>query len=158
MSKPFYMSFGSGDPRTNTGLTPTFLIFAAGGVTALSPPGITETPSGSGYYSFDYGPTQSIVFLVDGGSALSSGDRYIKGALDPVQAVDDKIGFTTDSFGSTAADPGTAFGFLKRLQELLEGDKIYTKSTGIWQRYNRGSTTLLRQKTLTNTTTQATDT
>lgn len=156
MSKTYWMKFGSGDPRTNTGLAPTMVIFNAGGLTAVAGPGITETPAGSGLYSFQYGATISYAFLADGGAGLSSGDRYITGVLDPVQAVDERVGVQGDSFGSTAADPTTLTGYMKRVQELLEGDALFTKSTGVWTISSRGSSTLLRSKTLTNTTTSST--
>ena len=156
MAKTYWMKFGSGDPRTNTGLAPTLVIFNAGGITTITGPGITETPAGSGLYSFSYGATISYAFLADGGSGLAAGDRYITGVLDPVQAVDERVGVQADSFGSTSADPTTLSGYLKRIQELLEGDAVYTKSTGVWTISNRGSTTLLRSKTLTNTTTSST--
>jgi hypothetical protein len=42
--------------------------------------------------------------------------------------------------------------------EIQEGNATFTKSTATWSLYNRGSTTLLRTKTLTNTTTSATKT
>lgn len=156
MSKTYYLKFGSGDPVNFTGLSPTFTIFSAQGLTAISAPGITETPSGSGLYRFDYGPTASILFKADGGAGLASGDRYIVGALDPIQAVDEKIGTTSDSFGTTATDPSTVFGYLKRNQEFQEGDAVFTKSSAQWNIYNRGSTTLLRSKSLSNNTTEAT--
>ncbi len=60
------------------------------------------------------------------------------------------IGSTLSSFGDTLTDPGTLFGYLKRIQETLEGNENYIKSTGILSIYSRGSSTLLRQKTLTN--------
>lgn len=157
-NKTYYLKFGSGDPAPYSGLFPTFTIFSAGGLTAISAPGVTELPSGSGLYQFLYGPTQAIIFKSDGGSALSAGDRYISGTLDPIQAVDQQLGFTTDSFGTTGADPTSIWGYVKRLQEFFEGDGTFTKSTGIWQLFNRGSSTLLRTKTLTNTTTSATKT
>lgn len=153
--KSYYLKFGTGDPASFTGLTPTFTIFSANGVTSVTAPGITETPAGSGLYQFVYGPTQSILFKVDGGSALSGSDRYIVGTLDPIQAVDEKVGYTTDSIGSTATDPSTVLGYLKRNLEFMEGNANFTKSTGVWQVYSRGSSTLLTQKTLTNTTTAA---
>lgn len=156
MSKSYWLKFGSGDPATYTGLSPTLSIFSAGGLTAVAAPGITETPSGSGLYRFDYGPTQSIIFKADGGSALASGDRYITGVLDPIQSVDEKIGTTSDSIGSTTTDPSTVLGYLRRNLEFNEGDATYTKSTGTWAISSRGSTTLLREKTLTNNTTTAT--
>lgn len=153
--KTYYLQFGSGNPADYTGLSPTLVIFSAAGLTALTAPGITETPAGSGLYSFEYGPTQSIIFKSDGGANLASGDRYIVGVLDPIQAVDEKIGYTSDSFGSTSADPGTVMGYLKRAQEFSEGNATFTKSSGIWQIYSRGSSTLIAQKTLSNTTTSA---
>lgn len=153
--KNYYLKFGTGDPASYTGLSPTFVIFAANGVTILTAPGITETPAGSGLYQFVYGPTQSILFKVDGGAALSGSDRYIVGTLDPIQAVDEKVGYTTDSIGSTATDPASILGYLKRNMEFMEGNATFTKSTGVWQVYSRGSSTLLTAKTLTNTTTAA---
>jgi len=156
--KTYYLKFGSGNPANFTGLFPTLTVFNANGVTALAAPGVTETPAGSGLYSFMYAPTLSILFLADGGSGLSNTDRYLSGALDPIHAVDEKVGYTTDSFGSTATDPSTLMGFAKRNQEFQEGDSVFTKSTGLWDIYSRGSSTLLREKDLTNTTTSATKT
>lgn len=155
--KTYGLKFGSGDPRINTGLSPTFLLFLnpLTGTTA-TPPGITEVFTGSGIYNFTYGPTTPIQFLVDGAGSLSSVDRYITGVLDPIQAVDEKVGTLSDSFGATNADPGSLLGYAKRNLEFNEGNKVYNKSTGKWDVYNRGSTTLLVEKTLTNTTTQAT--
>lgn len=154
-NKIYYLKFGSGDPAPYTGLFPTFTVFNAQGLTAIAAPGVTELPAGTGLYQFSYGPTQAVVFKADGGAGLSAGDRYISGTLDPIQAVDQQLGFSTDSFGSTSTDPGSIWGYVKRLQEFFEGDATYTKGTGIWQLFNRGSTTLLRTKTLANNTTSA---
>lgn len=155
MSKTYWLKFGSGDPAINSGLSPTFTIFSAMGLTALAAPGITETPASSGLYSFSYAPTLSIVFKIDGGAALASNDRYISSALDPIQSVDEKMGNLTDSFGSTLTDPSSVLGYLKRNLEFQEGNASFNKSTGIWDISSRGSSTLLREKTLTNTTTTA---
>ena len=157
-NKIYYLKFGSGDPAPFTGLSPTFTIFSAQGLTSLAAPGITEMPSGTGLYQFQYYATLGIVFKADGGSGLSSGDRFISGTLDPIQAVDQQLGFVTDSFGSTSIDPTTIWGFVKRTLEFFEGNKTYTKATGIWQIFNRGSTTLLRTKSITNNTTSSTET
>lgn len=154
--KTYWLTFGSGDPRNNTGLSPTFaLFFDANGLTA-APPGITEIMAGSGFYRFEYGPTLGMAFIADGGAALSASDRYVKGALDPIQAVDEKVGTVADSFGSTLTDPSTVLGYLRRSLEFNEGDAIYTKATGTWQIFSRGSSTLLRQKTLANNNSTAT--
>lgn len=153
--KTFYLQFGGGNPADFSGLSPTFTIFSIQGITSINPPGITETPVGSGFYSFEYGPTVSIIFKVDGGNTLADNDRYITGALDPLQVVDERIGTVADSIGTINVDPTTLFGYEKRAQEFFEGDKVYTKATGVWQNNTRGGT-LIVQKQLTNTTSQAT--
>lgn len=158
MAKQYWLKFGSGDPSPFTGLTPTLSVFSAAGLTSITGPSITELPAGSGLYTFTYGPTLSIIFKADGGAALSSSDRYITGVLDPIQAVDQKVGDTSDSFGSTAIDPSTVLGYQKRFLEFLEGNASFNKSTGTWDIYSRGSSTLLREKQLTNTISSATKT
>lgn len=60
------------------------------------------------------------------------------------------FGDQASSFGSTGVDPTTVFGFLKRAQEFSEGNRAYTKATGILDYYSRGSSTLLREKTITD--------
>lgn len=155
MAKDYWIKFGSADSRTNTGLTPTFVVFHSRSTT-LAPPGISEVITGTGMYCFTYGATQGIVFQVDGGAGLATSDRYVSGALDPIQAVDEKVGYITDSFGSTSVDPSSALGYLKRVQEFLEGNAVFTKSTGVWTISSRGSSTLLKSKTLTDTASTAT--
>lgn len=56
------------------------------------------------------------------------------------------IGSTASSYGTSAADPVDIFGYLKRLQELLEGNASFTRQSQAWNLYSRGSTTLLRTK------------
>lgn len=158
MAKTYYLKFGSGSPANYTGLSPTFTIFSMAGLTSIAGPAISEMPAGSGIYTFSYEPATSVVFVADGGSALAAGDRYITNALDPIQAVDERVGTTSDSFGSTSVDPTTLLGYAKRGQEILEGNAVFNKSTGVWDIYSRGSSTLLREKTLTNTVSQATKT
>lgn len=154
MAKQAYFYFGSGLPGQYTGLSPTFIAFNMGGLTAIPAPGITEFyASGmTGVYGFQFGATANVVFIIDGGATLASSNvRYIVGSLDPVLSVDLSIGYSTDSFGNTATDPTTLFGQAKRNQEFNEGDKAFTNSTGLWDVSNRGSTTLLFEKQLTNT-------
>lgn len=156
--KQYWLKFGSGDPSAYSGLTPTMTIFSAGGLTAVTAPGITEIIASSGLYTFFYGPTISTIMVVDGGSGLSAADRYITGALDPLQAVDEKVGTINDSFGTDSVDPTTLFGYAKREQEFNEGNASFVKATGVWSIYSRGSSQLLREKDLTNDTTSATKT
>lgn len=68
------------------------------------------------------------------------------------------IGSTASSFGSTSVDPGDLFGLMKRAQEFWEGNQTYLKATGVMSFYSRGSSTLLREKTISDTTTQTTKT
>jgi hypothetical protein len=162
MAKTYSLAFASttGNPAINTGLSPTFIAFSANvsgaSFISVTPPGITEIPGVTGIYYFVYSPTLPIVWIADGGSVLSGSARYISGSLDPIQSVDEKMGTLSDSFGSTSVDPQSALGYLKRLVENFEGAAVFTKSTGTWAVYSRGSSTLIFQKTLTNTTTRAT--
>ncbi len=68
------------------------------------------------------------------------------------------IGSTASSFGTTLIDPVDLFGFLKRAQEVAEGNNTYTKATGVLDISSRGSSTLLREKTISDTSTQTTKT
>lgn len=183
MAKQFYFYFGSGLPGSYTGLSPTFVIFNVGGISAAPAPGITEFVSSgaTGIYGFQYGITASVAFVIDGGATLTSANiRYITGSIDPVMSVDqtigyapsttlgpttalgyadrvnNAIGYTTDSFGSTLSDPVSVMGYAKRHLEFNEGNMVFTKATGTWDIYSRGSSTLLREKALSNTTSSAT--
>lgn len=68
------------------------------------------------------------------------------------------IGSTASSFGDSVTDPTTVFGFLKRAQEISEGNDVYTKSTGVMTMSSRGSSTLLGTKTIADSQTQTTKT
>lgn len=152
--KSYLLKFGSGDPSSFTGLSPTMTLFLAGptlpwsGASVIAP-GITEIASGVGLYTFNYNATLPIAFKADGGAALSAGDRYITGILDPIQAVDERVGFPGDSFGSTNIDPSTLMGYASRNQEVQEGDATFDKTTGTWVIQTRGGTTI-QTKVLTN--------
>jgi hypothetical protein len=160
--KSYTFSFGSGNPSTYTGLAPTFLTFNnISDGSSLARPGITEIFTGSGVYRFQYEPQADtpVFFLLDGGTTITSdADRYIKGNLDPIQQVDQVLGVTSASFGSTSTDPLNMYGLVKRIQEWLEGAETFYKATGVWDKYSRGSSTLLAEKTLTNSTTSTTKT
>ncbi len=160
MAKTYWIQFGAGNPQNFAGLSPTFIIFVQQNGVTLAPPAIAEVAPTIGLYTFSYEPSQTLAigFTIDAGASISGTDRYVTGALDAVSAVDERIGHQDDSFGSTAIDPATMYGLVKRIQELLEGDATFTKATGVWDIYSRGSSTLLREKDLTNTVTQATKT
>lgn len=150
--KTYLLKFGSGDPSNYSGLSPTFSIFYIGPTlpwATLAPPGISEIFSGAGLYMFAYNATLPIAFVADGGAALASADRYVTGILDPIQAVDERVGFPGDSYGSTSTDPSTLMGYASRNQEVLEGNATFDKTTGTWVIQTRGGTTI-QTKVLTN--------
>jgi len=155
--KTYIVVFGSGNPANYSGLSPTFTVFnnyiagaSTPGWTVAAGPTITEIGAGIGLYSFQYEPLTPYAFVCDGGVTLVNTDRYVKGILDPIQAVDEKVGFSTDSFGSSSVDPGSIYGYVKRFQEFMEGDSYFNKVTAVWTIFNRGSSTLLRTKNLVN--------
>lgn len=158
--KSYKLNFNSNgiDPRTFTGLSPTFISFYSPFGTTYVPPGITEPLVGSGDYFFQYdiGQTTPIWFLVDGGATLNSNVRYLGGVIDQLDIVDQVVGYTGSSVGDTSVSPGTVMGFISRLREFNEGNSSFLKSSGEWSIYTRGSSTLLSVKTLTNSTTGVT--
>lgn len=103
MAKSYTVQFGSGDPRGYTGLSPTFLLFwnmSTG--TTNAPPSITELVVGkTGLYSFSYGVTQPIAFLLDA-ATTSPGPtgRYVSGQIDPNDR-SDEYGNTLIAYGLT---------------------------------------------------------
>lgn len=60
------------------------------------------------------------------------------------------IGTAGSTFGGLTTDPIDLFGYMKRIQEDLEGNQTFTKGTGAWQISSRGSSTVLANKTITN--------
>lgn len=68
------------------------------------------------------------------------------------------LGTTSSSYGTDSVDPTTVFGFLKRAQETREGNETYTKATGLLDIYSRGSSQLLAEKTISDSTTSTTKT
>lgn len=186
MAKSYLLQFGSGNPSSFTGLAPTLIVFKeiVGGVNVTAP-GITEIPTSTGLYYFNYGASVPIAFVADGfTTGLSGSQRYVVGEIDPVDAVDQQLtqqgstlvaignslsvagsslsaisgllGNTSSSFGTVNTDPTTIFGYLKRAQEVYEGDSLFTKAIGSWTVYDRALTATLMLKTLTDTQTTVT--
>lgn len=114
MAKTYSVQFGTGDPRTLTGLNPTLLIFVniSSGATLVAP-SFTEALTGSGIYKFSYGTTTPIAFLADAATTSpGSSARYVVGQIDPADR-SDEYGNSIVAFGSTLIGYGTstvAFG------------------------------------------------
>lgn len=167
--KTYGVRFGTGDPRTYTGLNATFLFFVnmATGAT-VAPPAISELFANTGVYKFQWGTTTPIAFLCDAATTSpGSVGRYVSGQLDPSDRADEYgntivaqnsslsfialgIGSTASSFGTSATDPVDLFGYLKRIQENLEGSNTYNKVSGAFTILSRGSSYTLASKTITN--------
>lgn len=160
MSYKFGLKFGSGDSRNFSGLSPTFVIFKREDGTNETAPSILEVGTSTGLYYFNYqpSPTFTIFFQVDGGAAITdSSVRYVSGTLDPIAAVDQQVGYPQDSFGTTAV-PSTIFGFVKRINELWQADGSFSKTSGVWSQYAKGTSTLLFSKTFANSSAQVSKT
>lgn len=113
MSNVYGLQFTSGDPRSSIqpSLTPTLLVFAAINGASVVTPGITKPIVAVGLYTFTYTPTLPTYFLADGGSSLSSENRYLSGILDPLYKTDIQIGelgSTMQAIGSTLNAIGTS--------------------------------------------------
>lgn len=61
------------------------------------------------------------------------------------------IGTVGSTYGSVGSDPIDLFGYMKRIQENLEGNSTFTKLSGAWQITTRGSSTVLANKSVINT-------
>jgi hypothetical protein len=107
MAVNYLLQFGSGDPRTFTGLAATFLVFKDVSGTNVTPPGITEVPSSTGLYYFSWGTTTSIFFLADAATTSpGSAGRYVAGNLDPLDRLSE-VGATLIALGSSGVALGT---------------------------------------------------
>lgn len=168
MARDYWFAFGGGTTTANSGLQPTFITFMNDQGTGFAAPSIAEIAA-KGLYLCQYGATQTIVFTLDGATTgLVATDRYINGVFDPsdmfgatltmlgnsLASMALSIGSTASSYGSTSIDPVDLYGYLKRNLEFNEGDKVYTKATGLLDYYIRGggiSGPLIREKTVSDT-------
>lgn len=141
--KYYLLQFGTDNPANYTGFSPTFTVFHSvpGSSFTVVAPAITETGTGEGLYTFGWTATTfPVAFKVDGGASLIPTSRYLPGLLDPIQAVDEKIGWPSDSFGSTTQDPVSMYGELKRTQEFNEGVGSFNATTSVWTVQSRALT------------------
>lgn len=110
MAKQYWLKFGQGAPSATAGLSPTFINFIKFDGTTLAAPGITQPMVGIGLYQFTWSASFSVAFTVDGAtSGLATNDRYINGAIDPVDRIDELLGeqgSTLNSIGSTITGIG----------------------------------------------------
>lgn len=184
--KSYTLAFGTG-ASLFSGLSPTMLMFydLSSGVT-VAPPSISESPTGQGVYSFQYGATHPIWFLADAATTSpGTSGRYIVGQIDPADRSDEYgntivgignttmqdvlnigvtllsigeslsvtvsgIGSTASSIGGSGVYPIDMFGYLKRIDALLEGTQQFVKGSGVLTQYDLTGSTLLITRTITN--------
>jgi hypothetical protein len=149
---------GLGLYRTNYAATQTIAFVLDGATTGLGSnryiSGVFDPQDMFGASLTSIGTSLSAV-----GTSLSAQGATISGIGNTVAAIGisltaglSLIGSPSSSFGSTSIDPTTVFGFLMRSQEIAEGNRSFAKATGVMEYYSRGSSTLLRQKTVSDST------
>ncbi len=150
---------GTLDPNDSFGVTLNAIGLTLGGM------GSTQVGNGTlltnlGTTMVAIGSTQvgNGTLLTGMGSTLVATGSTLVGLGSSFIGMASFIGSTASSFGSTSVDPTTLFGFLKRAQEVGEGNETYTKATGVMTMSSRGSSTLLASKTITDSTSQTTKT
>lgn len=60
------------------------------------------------------------------------------------------IGTTASLIGDNITYPSSLFGYVKRVNELIQGQETFTKGTGVLNMYESTGTTLLASRTITN--------
>lgn len=120
---------------------------------------IGTTLIGYGASNFAYGTSiftleQAMASTLTGiGATVSGIGATVSGIGVSLNAIMTVIGSTASSFGTSAADPVDLFGYLKRMQENLEGNSDFTKLSGVWNIKSRGGS-LLISKTVANSSSQ----
>lgn len=66
------------------------------------------------------------------------------------------LGTDADAIGDSSTDPTTVFGFLKRCENVLEGQSVYTKASGSLAMKDKTGNTTLATRTISDSTTAVT--
>lgn len=100
----YWFSF-TPNPADSAGLAPTFLNFLNADGTTSAPPGITQIHTGTGIYSFDFTPTQSVAFRIFAATTgIDANLRYVVGSLE----LEDSVGTTVIGVGNTSIALGSS--------------------------------------------------
>ncbi len=89
--------------------------------------------------------------VAQGSTIVAMGDTLVSINLNLAS-----IGSTASLFGDSITQPGTLFGYMKRVVEFLEGDQTYTKASGVLVYEARGGNTLIASKTITDSNVETT--
>jgi hypothetical protein len=98
------------------------------------------------------------VTLIGQGNTIATFSGSITGLGLSLSAIGLAIGTTASSYGSTGVDPVDLYGYLKRNLEFNEGNKTYTKASGLLDYFIRGGGTLLREKAVADSSVNTTTT
>lgn len=125
--------------------------------TTLFGQGVTNIAIGTsnlaqGLTTLGYGVSIYARVQATGTSVTAMGDT-LAGIGISLSIISSVIGSTASSFGDSSTDPATLFGYMKRIQENLEGDSQYVKVSGVWTILDRTGGTTFVQKTITNSAT-----
>lgn len=103
-AQDYFVAFGA-SPGAYTGLSPTFIVFKNPNGTNVTPPSIAEI-STTGIYTFNYGVTTSIAFVIDGVTTSLGTARFVYGNLTQADRIAD-IGLTNYAIGQSMIALGT---------------------------------------------------
>lgn len=148
---------GSTLTQIGTNLTNQGATLVAQGST-LSSIATTTTGLGTTLTALNVNVTNNATYIANAGATLVATGATLSAVAATLATMSELMGSTQSSFGSTNVDPLTLFGYMRRLQEIAEGNQVYTKATGLFALYSRGSgtTTMLRQLTVTDNVTSTT--
>lgn len=68
------------------------------------------------------------------------------------------LGSATDTIGDNVTDPNTLFGFIRRTNEVFEGQSVYEKASGVLTLKDKTGATTLSSRTIADTGSQVTKT
>lgn len=89
-----------------------------------------------------------------GSTLVAIGNTSITGIAGLITSV----GSTASLIGTDVVNPGTLYGYLKRAQEIGEGDSTYVKASGVLTMTDRTGATTLAVKTLADSGSEVTKT
>lgn len=111
-----------------------------------------------GVTSLSYTVTDNALLVNVISPAVAATGVTLTGVGNTLSTLGTYVGSTASSFGNSATQPATVFGYAKRVVEFLEGDQVYTKATGGLVFSSRGSSEILASKTVSDSTSTTTKT
>jgi hypothetical protein len=147
---------------SNNALGSTILAWVINTGTSLTAQGVSITAQGvsltaQGNTLIFWGASNNALgstilsWVMNTGTSLSSQGTSIIAMGNTLSVLASYVGSTASSFGDSGTDPATVFGYAKRVVEFLEGNQVYTKSSGGLVFSSRGSSYTIASKTVSDT-------